>query len=136
VGFATGTWITGTVIAGMFPVTALTATIPVLLVFAGLSQFIAGLYAFRRANVLASTAFCSFGSFNVLTALFFWLQASGKLAPSGDVVVLQGLVLESFGFMALALTFGPPARTGGASHQHANFKAAAVALVDTHSNRR
>lgn len=66
--FATGTWITGTVIAGMFPPTALTATIPVLLIFAGLTQFIAGLFAFRRANVLSATAFCSFGAFNVLTA--------------------------------------------------------------------
>jgi succinate-acetate transporter protein len=68
-GFATGTWITGTVIAGVFPVNAFTATIPVLLVFAGFSQFTAGLFAFRRANILAATAFCSFGSFNVLTAL-------------------------------------------------------------------
>lgn len=66
--FATWTWITGTVIAGMFPPTALTATIPVLLIFAGFTQFIAGLFAFRRANVLSATAFCSFGAFNVLTA--------------------------------------------------------------------
>jgi len=33
-GFATGTWVTGTVIAGKFPATALIGTIPVLLVFA------------------------------------------------------------------------------------------------------
>lgn len=103
-GFATGTWVTGTVIAGMFPASALTGTIPVLLVFAGVAQFIAGLIAFRRANMLAATAFCSFGSFNVLTATLFGLQAAGKLATTGDPVVLQGLVLESFGFIALALT--------------------------------
>jgi succinate-acetate transporter protein len=69
-----------------------------------LAQFIAGLFAFRRANVLASTAFCSFGSFNVVTALFFALQAQGILTASGDPLVLQGLVLLSFGFIALALT--------------------------------
>lgn len=103
-GFATGTWVTGTVIAGVFPASALTATIPVLLVFAGIAQFIAGLFAFRRANVLAATAFCCFGSFNVLTAMLFGLQAIGKLATSGDPVILQGFVLESFGFIALALT--------------------------------
>jgi succinate-acetate transporter protein len=103
-GFATGTWITGTVIAGMFPTTALTATIPVLLIFAGIAQFIAGLFAYRRANVLAATAFCCFGSFNVLTALLFGLQAIGMLPTSGAPVVLQGFVLESFGFIALALT--------------------------------
>lgn len=103
-GFATGTWITGTILAGMFPATALTATIPVLLVFAGLTQFIAGLFAFRRANVLSATAFCSFGAFNVLTALLFGLQSINKLATTGDPAILQGFVLESFAFIALALT--------------------------------
>jgi uncharacterized protein len=104
-GFATGTWVVGTVLAGVFPVSALPATIPVLVVFAGLAQFIAGLFAFRRANVLAATAFCSFGAFNVLTALFFALQARGVLTTTGDPMVLQGFVLLSFGFIALALTF-------------------------------
>lgn len=103
-GFATGTWIVGTVLAGAFPASALTATIPVLLIFAGLAQFIAGLFAFRRANVLSATAFCSFGAFNILTAAFFALQARGILAASGDPAVLQGFVLLSFGFMAFALT--------------------------------
>jgi succinate-acetate transporter protein len=102
--FATGTWVTGTVIAGVFPVTALTATIPVLLIFAGLAQFTAGLFSFRRANVLAATAFCSFGSFNILTAVLFGLQSAGKLQTTGDPTILQGFVLESFGFIAFALT--------------------------------
>lgn len=103
-GFATGTWIAGTVIAGLFPPADFKATIPILLIFAGTAQFIAGLFAFRRANMLAATAFCAFGSFNVATALFFGLQATGRLPTSGDPVVLQGFVLESFGFIALALT--------------------------------
>lgn len=102
-GFATGTWIVGTVIADVFPASAFTATIPVLLVFAGLTQFIAGLFAFRRTNVLAATAFCSFGAFNVLTALLFAMQAHGTLAQTGDPMVIQGFVLESFAFIALAL---------------------------------
>ncbi len=97
-GFATGTWIVGTVIADIFPASAFTATIPVLLVFAGLTQFIAGLFAFRRTNVLAAT-----GAFNVLTALLFAMQAHGTLAQTGDPMVIQGFVLESFAFIALAL---------------------------------
>jgi uncharacterized protein len=103
-GFATGTWVTGTVLAGMFPPSALMGTIPVLLVFAGIAQFIAGLISFRRVNVLAATAFCSFGSFNVLTALLFGLQSAGKLTTTGDPMILQGFILVSFGFIALALT--------------------------------
>jgi uncharacterized protein len=103
-GFATGTWVTGTIIAGKFPPTALIATIPVLLVFAGIAQFIAGLISFRRANILPATAFCAFGSFNVLTALLFSLQSAGKLTTTGDPLILQGFILVSFGFIALALT--------------------------------
>ncbi len=103
-GFATGTWIAGTVIAGMFPQSAMTAVIPVLLVFAGIGQFIAGLYAFRRTNVLAATAFCSFGAFNVTAAFFFALQAANTIGTTGAPMVLMGFLLELFGFIAFALT--------------------------------
>ncbi|MGN6551260.1 MAG: acetate uptake transporter [Pararhizobium sp.] len=103
-GFATGTWIVGTVIAGVFPQTAATATIPVLVVFAGLAQFIAGLFAYRRANVLASTAFCCFGAFNILSGAVFAMQAAGVIPMAGNDVVIQGFVFESFAFIALALT--------------------------------
>jgi succinate-acetate transporter protein len=102
-GFATGTWIVGTVFAGWFPQAAFTATVPVLLVFAGIVQFIAGLYAFRRANVLAATAFCAFGAFSVTIALMFALQAGGAVPTAGYSAVLSGFLLESFGFIALAL---------------------------------
>jgi succinate-acetate transporter protein len=102
-GFATGTWIVGTVIAGVFPQNAATGVAPVLLVFAGLAQFIAGLFAYRRANSLAATAFCCFGAFNVTVAMIYLLQARGILATTGDPIVLEGFLLESFGFIALAL---------------------------------
>jgi succinate-acetate transporter protein len=102
-GFATGTWIVGTVIAGVFPQSAFSATIPVLIIFAGIAQFIAGLYAFRRTNVLAATAFCSFGAFNVTAGFFFALQAAGTIGATGAPTVLLGFLLESFAFMALAL---------------------------------
>jgi uncharacterized protein len=102
-GFATGTWMTGTVIAGVFPISATTAVIPVLLVFAGLTQFIAGLFAFRRAHVLPATAFCAYGAFNVTTAMFFGMQAAGVLGTTGAPIILQGFLLESFGLITLAL---------------------------------
>jgi hypothetical protein len=102
-GLATGTWMAGTVIAGVFPQSAMVAVVPVLLVFAGLVQFIAGLYAFRRSNVLAATAFRCFGSFNATAGIIFLLQNRGILAANGDPVVLLGFLLESFAFIALAL---------------------------------
>jgi succinate-acetate transporter protein len=102
-GFATGTWIVGTAIAGWFPQGAFTATVPVLLIFAGIAQFIAGLFALRRVNTLTGTAFCCFGAFNVTSAFFFMLQATNSLPPAGYPLVMQGFLLESFAFIALAL---------------------------------
>jgi succinate-acetate transporter protein len=101
--FATGTWILGTVIGGAFPESTTKAAAPVLLIFAGLAQFIAGLFAFRRTNVLAATAFTCFGSFNVTAAVIFGLQAGKVLGTNGNDVVLEGFLLESFAFIAFAL---------------------------------
>jgi uncharacterized protein len=103
-GLATGTWMAGVIVAGFFPENAMAATIPVLLVFAGLVQFLAGLYAFRRTNVLAATAFCCFGSFNVTAAICFALQNRGVLPTTGETPVFFGFLLESFAFMAFSLT--------------------------------
>lgn len=122
--FATGTWIIGTVIGGAFGApaaataqagaggaapafAALTAVVPVLLFFTGIAQFIAGLFAYRRASTLMATAFCCFGAFAVSAAFAFLLQAWGLL-PSpigGSSQVLLGFLYESFGFIALALAF-------------------------------
>jgi succinate-acetate transporter protein len=101
--FAVGTWILGTVIGGAEPNSAFIATVPMLFVIGGVVQFIAGLYAWRRANVLAATAFCAFGAFNVTTAMFFAMQQVGWVATSGSAVLIEGYLFESFGFIAFAL---------------------------------
>jgi len=133
-GFATGTWILGTIIGGAIHIApaevaaakaAITAAVPgqviaatpvyspflavvpVLLIFGGIAQFIAGLFAYRRASPLLATVFCCFGAFNVTAAVVFLLQATGGLPMplSGSTEVLFGFLLESFGFIALALGF-------------------------------
>jgi succinate-acetate transporter protein len=103
-GFATGTWMAGTVIGSAFPHSAITAVVPVLFVFAGAVQFIAGLFAFRRANVLAATAFCAFGAFNVTEAFFIGLQTANTVGMTGAPLILNGFLFESFAFIAAALT--------------------------------
>lgn len=102
--FATGTWIGGTVIAGVFPAQALAGVAPLLLVYTGIAQFIAGLYAYRRANNLAASAFCTFGAFNAATAMLAVMQALHMVPMTGYPVVIQGFFIESFAFIALALT--------------------------------
>jgi succinate-acetate transporter protein len=117
--FATGTWIVGTVIGGAFGAPAaattqaaaapvvniFTAVVPVLLFFTGVAQFIAGLFAYRRASPLMATAFCCFGAFAVSAAFAFLLQAWGLLPTpmAGSSQVLLGFLYESFGFIAFAL---------------------------------
>ncbi len=100
---ATGTWILGTVFGGAFPSSAFMGTFPVLLIFAGIAQFIAGLFAFRRTNVLWATAFCCLGSLYVTTAVFFLLAAGQAFPNAGDATIMQGFLLESFAFISLAL---------------------------------
>jgi succinate-acetate transporter protein len=102
-GFATGTWMAGVVVGGVFPIARLGLVAPTLIAFAGLAQFIAGLYSFRKANTFAGTAFCSYGANNVVVGFFAMLQTTGLLPLHGAPVTLLGFELVSFGFISLAL---------------------------------
>ena len=130
--FATGTWIAGTVIGGAFghpfgdvvaaanavhsvtgpaPVQVglipapghLMALVPILLIFGGVAQFIAGLFSYRRASSLMATAFTCYGAFAFLAATSFLLMARGTLPITGGSLVIWGFLLESFGFISFAL---------------------------------
>ena len=103
---ATASWIFGTIAIGVFSGTDFAAVAPILLVFGGVAQFIAGLFAFRRADALMGTALCAFGSLYTTLAVFFGLQLGGVLPAAGGHVVLEGFLLESFAFMALGLMLG------------------------------
>ena len=81
-GFATGTWIAGVVFGGFLPASAQVPLAPIVFLFAGVAQFIAGLYAFRRTNVLESNAFTCYGAFNTVVGLTILLEAGG-LIPRG-----------------------------------------------------
>jgi succinate-acetate transporter protein len=107
-GFATGTWIAGVVVAGVFHPEALVfpAVAPVLIVFAGIGQFIGGLYSFSRSSTFAGTAFCSYGANNVVLGFLFLLQAVHLLGSTGPAMNIVGFELESFGFISLVLLLG------------------------------
>jgi succinate-acetate transporter protein len=104
--FATGTWIVGTVFGGAFPSGTLTGTAPILIVFAGIAQFIAGLFAYRRAQPFMATAFCTFGSLYAVLGFIFLMVTAGAIAPNWSDQVMVGFLIESFCFIALALAFG------------------------------
>jgi len=66
-GFGTTTLILSIVNAGWFGNAAIVpltgSTLAMAAAYGGLAQFVAGLWAFRRGNTFAGTAFCSYGAF-------------------------------------------------------------------------
>ena len=66
-GFGLTTLILSIVNAGWFGNAAIvpltSSTLSMSVAYGGLAQFIAGLWAFRRGNTFAGTAFCSYGAF-------------------------------------------------------------------------
>src|SRR5690348_15592404 len=107
-GFASATFTISSVFAGWFQFSPgdLGEAIPVALVFGGIAQFLAGMWAFRRGNVLAATAFSTFGSFNVSFAILLWLQLV-HLVPStaqgGNPGYVTGVYILTFSLIALYL---------------------------------
>ncbi len=102
-GFATGTWMAGAVFGGFVAPTAEITLAPVLIFFAGIAQFIAGLYAFRRANTLSASTFCCYGAFNTMIGFTLLFEASGLIPEGPETYAMLGWLNCSFGFISLAL---------------------------------
>lgn len=102
-GFATGTWMAGIVVGGVFGIKDLGFVAPVLVVFAGIAQYIAGVVAFNKNNGFAATAFCCYGANNTVIGFFVLLQAVHVLPMTGPAAAILGYELLSFGFISLGL---------------------------------
>lgn len=102
-GFATGTFLVGLVLAGMWPMGALLGVLPALLWFAGIGQFIAGLFALACGSTFGATAFCSFGMGNIIVASFLWMQHVGLIPTTAATTAMLGLALFCLAYIALAL---------------------------------
>jgi succinate-acetate transporter protein len=106
-GFALGTTVIAWVLSGWAALPqSMIATVPSLLVFAGIGQFIAGLYAFSRTNSWAGTTMCSYGANNVIVAAFLWMQAGGLIPMSGSNMLLLSVDLFCMGYISVALMIG------------------------------
>lgn len=103
-GFAVGTTVVAFVISGIVPNTASIAAVPVLLVFAGIGQFIGGLFALAKGNTFAATAFGSYGANNVLVAMFLWMMQGGLIADTAPNRLMLAVSLLCFGYISLVLT--------------------------------
>jgi len=90
-GFATGTFTVSAIATGWFAAGDIPWTVPVLLVFAGIAQFIAGMWAFRRGDVFGGTAFGAFGAFNTTFAFWDLTMHPATLGGSAAAAPINGI---------------------------------------------
>lgn len=106
-GFCVGTTVIAWVLSGWAAMPqSLIAAVPALLVFAGVGQFVAGLYALSRTNSWAGTAMCSYGANNVIVAMFIWMQAAGAIPSTPSNMLLLAVDLFCMAYISLALMIG------------------------------
>ncbi len=106
-GFCVGTTVVAWVFCGWTALPgSLIAAVPALLIFAGIGQFVAGLYAFNRTHAWAGTAMCAYGANNAIVAMYIWLQTGGMLPATHGNSLLMSIDLFCMGYISLALTIG------------------------------
>jgi succinate-acetate transporter protein len=101
-GFGITTLLLSLVNAGILPATTTAGVMALALSFGGLAQFVAGMWAFKRGNTFAATAFTSYGafwlSFYLLVIVFIPSMLAGKTPPSaGDLGAFVGTFLLAWG---------------------------------------
>jgi succinate-acetate transporter protein len=102
-GFAVGTLLVAIPISSALPLSTINASLPALLVFGGLAQFIGGLFAYRKGNTFAATAFCAFGANNVVVSTFFLFQGAGVFPKTNDTMLFLAIDLFCFAYIAFIM---------------------------------
>lgn len=102
-GFAAGTFTVSAVYAGWFTMaTALFAMVP-LVIFGGVVQFLAGMWAYRKGDTFAATAFSSFGGFNASYGMYVLLKQAGLITGPSAGTGVVGVYILCLCFIALLL---------------------------------
>jgi len=105
-GFGLGTIVLGFVLSGILSTASIIGAVPAVLIFAGVAQFVAGLFAFPKGNTFAATWFGANGANNMLIAAFIWMQALGVIPmTNGDNDILLGVGLLCMGYISMVLGF-------------------------------
>lgn len=99
-GFAAATFTLSAINAGWFnAATALYAMVP-LIIFGGVVQFLAGMWAYRKGDTFAATAFGSFGGFNATYGVYSLLKQAGLIVGPGAGAGVVGVFLICLGLIA------------------------------------
>jgi succinate-acetate transporter protein len=101
--FALPLFIWGAIYADFFAdrARAVMFLIPLGLVYGGLTQYAAGMWAFRKHEPLLATLFSSFGAFWVSYAGLLWMQQARFLDLGADTETLFGLLFAGWAVFAI-----------------------------------
>jgi succinate-acetate transporter protein len=102
-GFASATFTLSAVNAGWFPMATVIFAMPLVLIFGGIAQFIAGMWSYRKGDTFAATAFGSFGAFNTTYALFVLFSAGGLVKGPAAGTGVIGIFIACFSLIAFVL---------------------------------
>lgn len=102
-GFATGTFTVSAIATGFFAPSTIPYAVPVVLVFAGLAQFIAAMWSFRRGDTLGATAFGCFGAFNVTFSFYELTMHPATIGGSPAAAPIVGIWIAFFSYISLML---------------------------------
>ena len=105
-GFAMTTMVLSTVNAGLLGGALAPTVLALALFYGGGTQFLAGMWEFRRGNTFGAVAFSSFGAF----WLSYWFLAtfilSARVIPVGDVHQAVGVYLLGWTIFTAYMTVG------------------------------
>jgi len=105
-GFASATFTLSAVNAGWFPAATAIFAIPLVLVFGGIVQFIAGMWSYRKGDTFSATAFGSFGAFNTTYAVYVLLNHAGLIVGPGAGMGVIGVFIACFSLISFILMLG------------------------------
>jgi succinate-acetate transporter protein len=89
--------------AGWLPIGTSIAVLGMAAAYGGTAQFVAGLWAFRRGNTFAATAFCSFGAF--WWSYFLIVNTfAAQIHPASAVAGFLGLFTLAWGCFTAYMT--------------------------------
>jgi hypothetical protein len=99
-GFGVTTMMLSFINAGVIGAGATVAVLPMAFAYGGLAQLLAGMWAFKRGNTFAATAFTSFGAFWLSYYLLVDVFAA-QIKPASDAGPIIGLYLFMWGVFTL-----------------------------------
>jgi succinate-acetate transporter protein len=106
-GFSIGTLAIAWVLAGWATLpSSYIAAVPALLVFAGVGQFVAGLYSLARTNTWEGTLMTVYGANYGLIAVFLWMRHMGVIPFTHHNMLLPAVDMFCVAYISLALAMG------------------------------